>query len=469
MKRRAREMFILVVVAIMALPLCSWGQFSFTTNNGAITINYYTGAGGNVVIPSTTNGHPVTTIANSAFISKSTITGITIPNSITNIGGNAFAFCSHLKNVVVPDSVINLGGAAFQSCYGLTNAVIGDGVNAIFSYTFQSCTNLASVTLGQGITYIGAYAFDACSALRNVIIPNNVTIIDVNGFGSCYNLTNVTFGSNVISLGTRAFVACSALTNGLNLPTSLQSLGIDTFAGCSGLTSVIIPKGLTNFDSVPFVGCSSVTNIAVDAANPNFASPGGVLYNKNLSKLIVYPEGLAGSNYVIPDSVTVIGEAAFYHCPALTSMTIPRSVMDFGSYVFELCPNLHQVYFQGNAPTVNGVDGSLDNSIFYGESGTVYYLPGASGWSTNYGGWPTVQWYQPQPQILNSGLGPGAQSNEFQFTISWATNTAVVVEASTNLLNWTPVITNALVNGTNAFSDSGYTNYPQRFYRARSQ
>ena len=57
----------------------------------------------------------------------------------------------------------------------------------------------------------------------------------------------------------------------------------------------------------------------------------------------------------------------------------------------------------------------------------------------------------------------------FQFTISWATNTFVVVEASTNLQSWTPVITNTLVNGTNAFWDSDWTNYPQRFYRVRSQ
>jgi len=60
------------------------------------------------------------------------------------------------------------------------------------------------------------------------------------------------------------------------------------------------------------------------------------------------------------------------------------------------------------------------------------------------------------------------QSNRFQFTISWATNTSVVVLASTNLLNWTPVITNALVNGASAFMDSTWTNYPQRFYRVRS-
>jgi len=99
----------------------------------------------------------------------------------------------------------------------------------------------------------------------------------------------------------------------------------------------------------------------------------------------------------------------------------------------------------------------------------VYYLPGTSGWGATFGGWPTGQWYQPQPHILGSGLGLGAQSNGFQFTISWATNTAVVVEASTNLQNWTPVVTNTLIAGTNAFSDSTWSSHPQRFYRVRSE
>jgi hypothetical protein len=63
----------------------------------------------------------------------------------------------------------------------------------------------------------------------------------------------------------------------------------------------------------------------------------------------------------------------------------------------------------------------------------------------------------------------GVQGNTFQFTISWATNIAVIVDASTNLQNWTPVTTNALVNGTNSFSDSAYTNFSKRFYRVRSQ
>jgi len=125
-------------------------------------------------------------------------------------------------------------------------------------------------------------------------------------------------------------------------------------------------------------------------------------------------------------------------------------------------------YFQGNAPSVDGVAGSADTSIFNGESGTVFYPAGATGWGSTFGGWPTATGvYQPQPAILKNGLG--AQNNHFNFTISWATNASVVVQASTNLLSWTPIATNTLVKGTNAFSDANYTNYPHRYYRVVSQ
>jgi hypothetical protein len=148
---------------------------------------------------------------------------------------------------------------------------------------------------------------------------------------------------------------------------------------------------------------------------------------------------------------------------------MPSSITNIGTQAFSQCTSLHQAYFQGNAPSVNGGSGSADNTVFSGESGTVYYLPGTTGWGTTFGGWPTAGgWYQPCPQILGPGYGLNAQSNGFQFVISWATNTSVVVEASTNLQNWTPIITNTLINGTNAFADSTWTNYPQRFYRIRS-
>ena len=153
-----------------------------------------------------------------------------------------------------------------------------------------------------------------------------------------------------------------------------------------------------------------------------------------------------------------------------SSVTIPSSVTDLGVYAFGFGMSLHQAYFQGNAPTVGGMAGSTDKTVFPGGGfGMAYYLPGTTGWGATFGSWPTALWYQRNPMILGGGYGLGATTNGFGFTVSWATNTAVVVEASTNLQNWTPVITNALVNGTNYFSDSSWTNYPSRFYRVRSR
>jgi hypothetical protein len=103
---------------------------------------------------------------------------------------------------------------------------------------------------------------------------------------------------------------------------------------------------------------------------------------------------------------------------------------------------------------------------------TAYYLPGTMGWdafSTNTEV-PTAAWFLPKPLILNNEAGFGVQTDGFDFTISWATNVAVVVDASTNLSNavWLPVQTNTLIDGTASFNDPQWINYPLRFYRLRS-
>jgi hypothetical protein len=151
----------------------------------------------------------------------------------------------------------------------------------------------------------------------------------------------------------------------------------------------------------------------------------------------------------------------------LAKVTIPNSVTSIGEFAFSYCDRLTNAYFQGNAPAVDGQLGSADSTIFSGESGTAYYLPGTTGWGATFGGWPTAGWYQPNPTILGSSYGLGVQSNGFGFTISWATNLSIIVQATTNLANpvWMPLATNPLVSGTNYFSDPKWTNYPRRFYR----
>ena len=88
-----------------------------------------------------------------------------------------------------------------------------------------------------------------------------------------------------------------------------------------------------------FAHCSGLTAINVDAANPAYSSTNGIVFTKNQTTLVAYPGGKTGS-YVIPNSVTTIGEAAFEGCDGLTSVTIPNSVTTIDNEAFDRCISL---------------------------------------------------------------------------------------------------------------------------------
>lgn len=547
--RRSQPNFlaVLAILLTLALPRCGWAQFNFITNaDNTITITGYTGVGGDVIIPDSTNGFPVTTIENQAFIGQ-TLTSVMIPDSVNSIGVLAFAGCSGLTSVVIGGGVTNIGSDAFYNCAALTNIavnttnlsyasangalfdksqttliqfpaslaggyVIPSSVITIAGYAFSGCTGLTNVTVPNGVISIGNGAFEGCSALRNMMIPKSVVSIGGWVFAPCIGLTNfavdvgnanyasvagVLFdkaltvliqypgglsGSYAIphvvnNIGDVAFDNCLGLTT-VTIPDSVTNIGYNAFDRCSNLTSLTIPDSVFNIGSSAFSRCTSLTNATIGNGVKNipelaFAQSTGltsVTIGNGVTNIGRYAfDNCSNLKCVaLGINVSTISSRAFQYCSSLMTMTFPNKVTDIGDFAFYGCFSLHSAYFQGDAPTANGNLGSGDYWIFYGETGTAYYLPGTTGWGDTFGGWPTAQWFQPQPQILGSAYGLGAGSNGFQFTVSWATNTAVVVEASTNLQKWTPVITNTLVSGTNAFADAAWTNYPQRFYRVRS-
>jgi uncharacterized repeat protein (TIGR03803 family) len=169
------------------------------------------------------------------------------------------------------------------------------------------------------------------------------------------------------------------------------------------------------------------------------------------------------TNVSLPNSVLSIGDAAFQRC-GLLSVDIPSSVTSIGEGAFSGCSNLTNIYFEGNAPSLFG-----STNVFAGNAGIIYHLPGTTGWGPTFGGRPTGLWMLPYPLILPGSIA--VQSNHVEFTISWATNATVAIEASTDLRNptWSPVQTNALSGGTFYFTDPQWNNHLSRFYRVRSQ
>jgi hypothetical protein len=428
-------------IALLLLPpAVAQAQFTFTTNNGGLTITGYTGPPWAVIIPSTTNGYPVTSIGQGAFFECTRLTNVNIPDSVTSIGSSAFGSCPFLTSVTIGTNLTIIGDFAFYDCYALTSITIPDSVTSIGEGAFENCPELI-ITIPDSVTNIGDYAFQYCTSLSSVTIPARLTSIGNYVFHDCNHLTSVTIGTNVTSIGEGAFDYCDDLTN-VTIPASVTSIGADAFGSSSDLT-----------------------NITVAASNPDYTSLSGVLFDKAQVTLLQYPGGLGGS-YTIPASVTRIGDDAFVGCYFLTSVTIPVSVTSIEADVFKFCDNLTSVYFQGNSPTP-----TKDTTVFFGDNtGTVYFLPGSTGWGSMFDGWPTALWFLPNPLILNHSPGFGVKTNQFGFTISWATNIPVVVEACTDLANsvWDPMATNMLTGGTSYFSDPQWTNFPGRFYRLRS-
>jgi uncharacterized repeat protein (TIGR02543 family) len=278
--------------------------------------------------------------------------------------------------------------ALIQCPGGLSGAyTIPDSVTSIGNWAFYDCTKLASVTIPDSVTNIGNYAFSSCSSLTSVDIPDSVTSIGNSAFGNCYRLTAVNIPDSVTAIGYLAFYNCTKITS-VTIPDSVTSIGDSAFSSCNSLTSVNIGNSVTNIGNWAFCGCESLTAINVSENNLAYASVNGILFDKNLTALIQCPGGFAGA-YTIPDSVTNIGDGAFYGCKSLTSGNIPDSVTNIGGSAFYDCSSLTGAYFKGNAP-------SKGNNVFAKSTQTtVYRLLYATGWPTvpePWGGRPTAYW-----------------------------------------------------------------------------
>jgi hypothetical protein len=259
-----------------------------------------------------------------------------------------------------------------------------------------------------------------------VVIPdripdttNGLPVTTIGGYAFYFReMTSVIIPSSVISIGSHAFDSCKGLGKVI-IPNSVIIIGDHAFDTCIRLTNVMIPDSVISIGEYAFSGCG-LTNITIGS-------------------------GLTG-----------IEDYTFDHC-SLTTITIPSSVTSIGDGAFWGGDGLTGVYFWGNAPIVSV------RAFIFNDLAKVYYLPGTTGWTSSFGGRPTVLW-NPQAQAA------GVRTNGYGFTITGTTNIPIVVEASTNLASatWTPLQSCTITDGSIYFSDPLWTNYTRRFYRLRS-
>lgn len=231
----------------------------------------------------------------------------------------------------------------------ITSIVIGSGVTHIGARAFANCDNasLTTITIPASVTTIGTSSFVNCTGLTSVTIPANVTSIGDGAFGGCTGLTSVTFAaeSQLETIGKDAFYNCNntSLTT-ITIPASVTTIGSRAFMNCTGLTSIAIPANVTTIGSEAFYKCTGLTSINVDAANANYASEDGVLFNKTKTTIIQYPPSKSGTAYTIPASVTSIGVGAFSDCSNLATVTVYATTCTLGAAAFTHCNSLANIY-----------------------------------------------------------------------------------------------------------------------------
>ena len=324
------------------------------------------------IIPSS-----VAHIGGYAFI-ECNITSISIPESVVSIDPGAFQFCTNLVSVNIPESVTELGACAFCRT-ALTSITIPSSVTEIGEGVFGECYSLASITIPESVEHIESNAFHSCWSLSSIvveegnrfydsrngcnaiietasnnlmlgclttIIPSSVTSIGSYAF-SGYDITSITIPESVTLISAGAFGSCTNLAS-VNIPESVTEIGAGAFDH-TALTSIIIPSSVTSIGRGVFFGCSNLTSIVVDKDNKVYDS------RDNCNGIIETSTGtlIQGcQTTLIPNSVTCIGEWAFYQCGSPASIILPESVTNIDDEAFFGCGNLTAVTIPNSVTSI---------------------------------------------------------------------------------------------------------------------
>ena len=183
-------------------------------------------------------------------------------------------------------------------------------------------------------------------------VKEGTRIICDRAFLGCGSLSEIVIPSSVTSIGDLEFYGCGSLSE-IVIPSSVTSIGYKAFCGCSSLKYISIPKSVIGLNGNPF----AKWNGKLECLSPNFVYEDDVLFNKDKSRIISFRNQNIKS-YVIPSSVTSIGDRAFLGCGSLSEIVIPSSVTSIGDSAFSCCDSLPEIVIPFSVT-------SIGDSAFY--------------------------------------------------------------------------------------------------------
>ena len=345
----------------------------------------------------------------------SSLTEIEIPEGVESIGYAAFRSCDKLTTITLPASLTYITGSALTRLSRLTEVKVADGNNS-FKFEngmllskdgktmYMALLTLTEINVPNGVVSIIGDGLSGSSATK-IILPdtvssnfggavfngmNKLTTIELSGTSKNLKLVD----GNLYSYDGKRFIkymgssknftvpeGVETLLNGcitksmttLNLPSTLKVIEGWSLTGMSGVKLLNIPASVTTMYTYSF---HANTKLRVAEGNATYKSIDDVLIlNKAGTKVIMASRNATTYNIPntvteigqnafyycnkmtsinIPDSVTTIGAKAFYSCSSLKEITIPQSVTSIGANAFEYCENLTAINIKGTANRISG-------------------------------------------------------------------------------------------------------------------
>ena len=372
--------------------------------DGTVEITGYAGNSATCVIPDEIDGKKVTKIGENAFIDRTELTSVTIPDGVKYIFGRAFSGCTSLETVTIPNGVTDICWRAFYDCVSLKEVTIPASVTNIEDYAFgyydDSDSSETKKVDGFKINYVkntyGHYYAtengftDEAYLLTNELNDGTLEIskyVGNSATSATYVIPGEINGKKVAQIGNGAFMVCTSLTS-VTIPDSVTSIKSKAFFNCTSLKSVTIPASVTNINIGDYaLGYYEIYNTdscewemyKVDGFKINYVkntyghmyalkngfTDEACLLTNELDDGTLEITKYAGNSatYVIPGEidgkkVTQIGDKAFKGCAELTSITIPDGVASIGNNAFSGCTSLETV--------------TIPNSVTYIERNTFY-------------------------------------------------------------------------------------------------
>lgn len=248
-----------------------------------------------LVIPSTYNDLPVTKIGENAFENRPELVEIVLPDTITEIMDGAFNYCTKLKKINIPDSVKKLGVGVFDGCEELE---------------YESL---------NGLKYLGNWLIDAKNAV----------------------MSRTAFKESTIGIASGAFLENQNIDE-IIIPSKVTEIYKDTFKE-SSITKLVIHENVSYINLSSLDYASNLLEIVVDENNKNYKSINGILYNKDVTKLLIYPSSRTNYEYVMPDSVCEIGEKALRENKNLVKIQLSDNLIKIHDYAFSGSRSLTEI------------------------------------------------------------------------------------------------------------------------------